>query len=364
MGNHVPYLFNDYKNRNLPSAYMTTDTTIALDCMGGDFGPEVVIPAALTSLAQHPALHIILVGQQPYIEEALQQHGGKANTRITIHHASQVVTSKEPPSKALRGKKDSSMRVAINLVKEGTAQACVSAGNTGALMATARFVLKTLPGIDRPSICKVLPNIKGGHTHVLDLGANVDSSAESLMEFAVMGSALAQAVDDNPQPTVGLLNIGEEEIKGNERVKEASRLLAESSLNYIGYVEGDGIYMGDADVVVCDGFVGNVMLKTTEGVAKMISHYIKEEFKRNLLTKLSGLLAMPVLKAFRKRIDPREYNGASLLGLQGIVIKSHGGADAYAFSQAISEAVVEVKKNVPELITNQLDAELVKRQAS
>ena len=332
--------------------------------MGGDFGVPVVVPAALKALRQYPELNLILVGQQDEIEAELAKQKQATGTRLTIQHASEVVGSDEPPSQALRGKKDSSMRVAINLVKEGSAQACVSAGNTGALMATARFVLKTLPGIDRPAICTVLPNIKGGHTHVLDLGANVDSSAESLLEFAVMGSALCNAVDNNPNPSVGLLNIGEEEIKGNERVKEAARLLADSKLNYIGYVEGDGIYMGHADVVVCDGFVGNVMLKTTEGVAKMISHYMKQEFKRNVFTLLSGLIAMPVLKAFRKRIDPREYNGASLLGLQGIVIKSHGGADTLSFSNAIREAMMEVKNNVPARITRQLEHELVERQAS
>ena len=343
---------------------MNTETTIALDCMGGDFGVPVVVPAALKALRQYPELNLILVGQQDEIEAELAKQKQATGTRLTIQHASEVVGTDEPPSQALRGKKDSSMRVAINLVKEGSAKACVSAGNTGALMATARFVLKTLPGIDRPAICTVLPNIKGGHTHVLDLGANVDSSAESLLEFAVMGSALCNAVDNNPNPSVGLLNIGEEEIKGNERVKEAARLLADSKLNYIGYVEGDGIYMGHADVVVCDGFVGNVMLKTTEGVAKMISHYMKQEFKRNVFTLLSGLIAMPVLKAFRKRIDPREYNGASLLGLQGIVIKSHGGADTLSFSNAIREAMMEVKNNVPARITRQLEHELVERQAS
>ena len=343
---------------------MTTETTIALDCMGGDFGIPVVVPAALRALRLHPELTVILVGKQDEIEAELARQKEATGTRLSIQQASEVVGSDEPPSQALRGKKDSSMRVAINLVKEGKAQACVSAGNTGALMATARFVLKTLPGIDRPAICTVLPNIKGGHTHVLDLGANVDSSAESLLEFAVMGSALCNAVDNKPKPSVGLLNIGEEEIKGNERVKEAARLLADSQLNYIGYVEGDGIYMGDADVVVCDGFVGNVMLKTTEGVAKMISHYMKQEFKRNVLTLLSGLIALPVLRAFRKRIDPREYNGASLLGLQGIVIKSHGSADMLSFSNAIREALMEVRNNVPARITKQLEHELVERQAS
>ena len=329
--------------------------TIALDAMGGDFGPSVVVPAALSVLEEYPNLNLILVGLEDVLNEAIKGHKGHLSQQLSICHASQVVNMDELPSQALRGKKDSSMRVAINLVKEGAAQACVSAGNTGALMATARFVLKTLPGIDRPAICTSLPTVSG-HTHVLDLGANVDVTAQHLFEFAVMGSVLTSAVDNIKLPRVGLLNIGEEEIKGNEVVKEAARMLNESKLNYIGYVEGDGIYLGHADVVVCDGFVGNVMLKTSEGVAKMISHYMKQEFKRNLLTKLTGMVAMPVLKAFRRRIDPREYNGASLLGLQGIVIKSHGGADSYSFANAIREAVVEVTKKVPERISSQLES--------
>ena len=268
----------------------------------------------------------------------------------------------ESPTSALRNKKDSSMRVAINLVKDGMAHACVSAGNTGALMATGRFVLKMLAGIDRPAICTALPTMKG-HTHVLDLGANVDSTAEHLYEFAMMGSVLTSALDNNPSPKVGLLNIGEEEIKGNERVKEAARLLADSDLNYIGFVEGDGIYMGAANVVVCDGFVGNVMLKTSEGVAKMIGTFMKQEFRRNPIKKIAGLLAAPALKALKKRIDPRAYNGASLLGLRGIVVKSHGGADNYAFGKAILKARMEAIKNVPELIAQQLENQINKRQA-
>ncbi len=334
--------------------------TISLDAMGGDFGSGVTVPAAIKALKQHPSLTLILVGNEDELTKVLKEHGRSPSERLQIQHASQVVLSDEPPSQALRGKKDSSMRVAINMVKEGQAQACVSAGNTGALMATARFVLKMLPGVDRPAICTMLPNMKNGHAHVLDLGANVDTSAQGLFEFAVMGAALATAVDGNERPTVGLLNIGEEAIKGNEQVKQAAELLANSNLNYIGYVEGDGIYKGDADVVVCDGFVGNVMLKTTEGVAKMISYYMKQEFKRNPLTMLSGLIALPALRALRKRIDPREYNGASFLGLQGTVIKSHGSADAHSFANAISGAVIEIRKNVPALITKQLENQLVK----
>jgi glycerol-3-phosphate acyltransferase PlsX len=336
---------------------------IALDAMGGDHGPSVTVPAAIHILSRHRELKIILVGDHETLLQEVQNAGGKESEYLQIHHASQVVTMDELPSQALRGKKDSSMRVAINLVKEGVADACVSAGNTGALMATARFVLKTLTGIDRPAICTMLPSING-HTHVLDLGANIDSSAEHLFEFAVMGSVLASAVDNNPNPTVGLLNIGEEEIKGNERVKEAARILAGSDLNYIGFVEGDGVYLNPPDVVVCDGFIGNVMLKASEGVAKLFAHFLKAEFKRNILTKLVALITMPVLKAFRKRIDPRAYNGASLLGLQGIVIKSHGSADEYAFGKAILEARKEVLEDVPNMIRKQLESHLATKEAS
>lgn len=337
--------------------------TLALDAMGGDHGPHVVVPAALGVLAEQADLALILVGNQDAIAHELRAHNAVVNDRLRIHHASQRVEMDEPPAQALRGKKDSSMRVAINLVKEGRAQACVSAGNTGALMATARYVLKTLPGIDRPAIISSLPTMTG-HTHMLDLGANVDSSAEHLFQFAVMGSVLVSAVDNIARPRVGLLNIGEEEMKGNEVVKSAARMLAATpDINYVGFVEGDDINKGAVEVVVCDGFVGNVALKTTEGVAKMISHYMKQEFKRSLMTKMVGMLAMPVLKAFRAKIDPRQYNGASLVGLQGIVIKSHGGADAFAFANAIKEAVLEVRKDVPQRISKQLEVFLLERRA-
>lgn len=332
--------------------------------MGGDQGADTVVPAALNTLKRRPELRLILVGDREALQRRLEQAGYQAadDGRLHIHHASEVVGMDESPSRALRMKKDSSMRVAIDLVKGGGAQACVSAGNTGALMATARYVLKTLPGIDRPAISTSIPSIEG-HTLVLDLGANVDCSAEHLFQFAVMGSVLASAVHGLERPRVGLLNIGEEEIKGNDQVKEAARLLAESSLNYIGFVEGDDVYKGGVDVVVCDGFVGNVALKTSEGVAKMISHFMREEFKRNVLTRLAGLIAMPVLRAFRRRIDPRRYNGASLLGLRGIVIKSHGGADALAFENAIAVAALEVQKAVPERIDHLLEAVLTERRA-
>ncbi len=335
--------------------------TISLDAMSGDHGYGVVVPAALHSLEKNPDLHLILVGDQQLLADEVKRLSPTGHPRLAIHHASQIVMMDDSPSLALRNKKDSSMRVAINLVKEGVAQACVSAGNTGALMATARFVLKTLPGIDRPAIISALPTISG-HTHVLDLGANVDSSAENLLQFAVMGSVLTKAVDNIERPTVGLLNIGEEEIKGNEQVKEAAKLLAASNLNYVGYVEGDDIYKGTVDVVVCDGFIGNVALKTSEGLAKMITHYMRQEFKRNIFTKLAALVAMPVLKAFRSRIDPREYNGATLVGLRGIVIKSHGSADTFSFGNAIQEAVREVHKNVPVKIQQELSQHLEEGQ--
>ena len=342
---------------------MTRPLTIALDGMGGDIGPDVVVPAALDVLATTKTpLKLILVGQQTILLSKLAALKAANHPAISIRPASQIVAMNEPPAQALRLKKDSSMRVALDLVKQGQADACVSAGNTGALMATARFVLKTLPGIDRPAICTTLPSIHG-HTHVLDLGANVDSKAEHLLQFAVMGSVLATAVDSTSAPRVALLNIGEEDIKGNEQVKQAALLLAASGLNYTGFVEGDGIFLSDVDVVVCDGFVGNVALKTIEGVAKLIRHYMMLEFKRNLLTRLAGLVALPVLRVFKRKIDPRRYNGASLLGLQGIVIKSHGGADVVAFANAIKIAILEVEKAVPQRIKHHLAALHPERQA-
>jgi glycerol-3-phosphate acyltransferase PlsX len=341
---------------------MGTGVTIALDAMGGDIGPEATVPAALEALREYQDLDIILVGDEAVLEKSLLRHKAAVSDRLRIRHASQVVEMDDLPSHAMRNKKDSSMRVAINLVKEGEASACISAGNTGALMATARFVLKMLPGIDRPAICTALPTMTG-HTWMLDLGANVDVGADHLLQFSVMGSVMASAVDGNTSPRIGLLNIGEEEIKGNEQVKEAAGLLSSSHLNYGGYAEGDDIYKGGFDVIVCDGFVGNVSLKTTEGVAKMIAQFIREEFSRNLLTKAAALITMPVLRAFRRRIDPRRYNGASLLGLRGIVIKSHGSADALAFANAIKVGVLAVRESVPERISSQLQTYMEQRQA-
>ena len=336
--------------------------TIALDVMGGDHGPQVVVPAALNYLRTTQNVALILVGKEEQIAKLIP--AGELGDRLSIRHASQEVAMNELPSKALRQKKDSSMRVAIDLVKSGEAHACVSAGNTGALMATARFVLKTLPNIDRPAIMTSVPSMTGS-THLLDLGANVDCTAQHLFQFAVMGSETVTAVEGLAAPKVGLLNVGAEEIKGNEQVKGAHELLARSSLNYIGYVEGDDIYLGVVDVVVTDGFVGNVALKSSEGLAKMVRHFLTENFNRNWLTRLSALAAMPVLKRFRRKFDPRRYNGASLLGLRGIVIKSHGSADVLAFENAIHIAEKEIHCNIPERIAHrvggQLDAERQQR---
>jgi glycerol-3-phosphate acyltransferase PlsX len=309
--------------------------------MGGDHGPHVTVPAVINYLDRNPGVDIVLVGLPDVIESELRAMGAALSPRLRLRPASEVVGMDESPALALRGKKDSSMRVAINLVKSGEAQACVSAGNTGALIATSRFVLKMLPGIDRPALAVVLPTMRG-HTYVLDLGANVDCTAEHLLQFGVMGATLVSSVENKAKPSVGLLNIGEEEIKGNEVVKQAAELLRDSGLNFFGNIEGDDIYKGTTDVVVCDGFVGNVALKTSEGVAQMLSTYLREEFKRNVLTRLAGVVALPVIKAFKRRVDHRQYNGASLLGLRGIVIKSHGSADSYAFGFALARAVDEV----------------------
>lgn len=327
--------------------------TIALDAMGGDHGPSVTVPAALGALAKEPTLKLILVGRREALAAELAHRRAPEGPRLTIHHAPEVVAMDEPPAQALRTKKESSMRLAIDLVKQGAAQAAVSAGNTGALMATARFVLKTLPGIDRPAIVTALPTVHG-HVHVLDLGANVDCTPEQLLQFAIMGSILVSAVEGKPRPRVGLLNIGQEDIKGNEAVKKANDLLRASRLNYVGYVEGNQIYTGDLDVIVCDGFVGNVALKVSEGLAQMISRFMMEEFKRSWITRLAGAVALPVLRAFRNRVDHRRYNGATLVGLNGTVLKSHGSADIVAFEQAIFQALSEVDNRVPERIGGEL----------
>jgi len=330
--------------------------TLAVDAMGGDHGPKITVPASINALTRYDQLHIILVGDRELIEKELQKNK-YTNTRLSVQHASEVVEMDESPQSALKNKKDSSMRVAINLIKEEKAQACVSAGNTGALMATARYVLKMLPGIDRPAIASSLPSQKGT-TYMLDLGANTDCTAEHLLQFAVMGAMLVSSVTGNPKPSVGLLNIGSENIKGNEIVKEAGELLRRSHLNFYGNVEGNDIFKGTTDVVVCDGFVGNVALKTAEGIAQLMGRFLTQEFKRNWITKVMAFVSLLVLNRFKKRLDPRRYNGASFLGLKGIVIKSHGGADSYSFFFAIQTAIEESKNNVLEKIQKQLELEI------
>jgi glycerol-3-phosphate acyltransferase PlsX len=306
--------------------------------MGGDFGLPVTIPAAIAFARQYPDSQLLLVGLPDAIESALSQHKSVPRDQLEIIPATEVVSMDDPVEIALRRKKNSSMRLAAQAVKDGRADACVSAGNTGAWMAISRYVLKTLDGIDRPAIAASIPNQDGRATTVLDLGANVDCSSQHLLQFAIMGAALSQAVDHRANPTVGLLNIGEEVIKGNEIVKETAELLRRSPLNFYGNVEGNDIFKGTVDVVVCDGFVGNVVLKSAEGLAKMLSSIIREEFKRNALTLLAGIVAKPILNRLRARVDNRRYNGAALLGLRGVVIKSHGSADVYAYGFALQRA--------------------------
>ena len=324
--------------------------------MGGDHGPHVTVPAAIEFERAREGISVVLVGPGVAIERELAAHGARPGPTLRVQHAAEIVAMDEPPVQALRFKKHSSMRIAVNLVKSGEAHACVSAGNTGALMAISRFVLKTLPGIDRPAIATVLPNVRGGYTTMLDLGANVDCTPEQLMQFGVMGAMLVAALEHTERPSVGLLNIGVEDIKGNDTVRQAGELLRASGLNFYGNVEGDDIFKGTTDVVVCDGFVGNSVLKASEGVAKMIVAFLRQEFSRNALRKLSALAAAPVLNALRERMDPGRYNGASLVGLRGIVIKSHGSADKYAFGQALKRAAEEVSNDVVARITHRMAA--------
>jgi len=323
--------------------------------MGGDYGPSVTVGAARLALELLPGIALVLVGNRDMLEAEVEKNGLGGDQRVSIHHASEVVGMDDLPVVALKRKKDSSMRVAINLVHEGRVQACVSAGNTGALMATSKFVLKTIKGISRPAICTRLPGIHGS-THMLDLGANPDCTPEILAEFALMGSVLAQSVEGIKNPRIGLLNIGSEEIKGNETVKRAGQLITESRLNYHGFVEGNDIYKGTVDVVVTDGFTGNVSLKTGEGLAALVNHVLQTEFRRNWLTRLAALCAMPVLNSVKRRLDPRRYNGASLLGLNGIVIKSHGSADTSSFFNAIKIANIAIEKEVPKRISKEIES--------
>ena len=318
-------------------------TTLAVDCMGGDHGTRVTLSACRKFLEGHPEAQLLLVGA----EDNLRSFG---HPRAQVVAASEVVAMDDSVEVALRRKKDSSMRVAIQQVKQGQAQAAVSAGNTGALMALARYLLKTVDGIDRPAIASHLPNAKGGATTVLDLGANVDCSEQHLLQFAVMGSALVSALNHVEAPSVGLLNIGEEIIKGSEVIKKAGELLRSAAssgdLNFYGNVEGNDIFRGTTDIVVCDGFVGNVALKTSEGLASMVGGFLKEEFSRSFMTRLAAMVAYPVLFAFKNRVDYRRYNGAALLGLRGLVFKSHGSADDFAFEQALNRAYDAARNNL------------------
>jgi glycerol-3-phosphate acyltransferase PlsX len=344
----------------------TSTVTVAVDAMGGDHGISVTVPASIDSARANPHLRLILVGDSASIEHELNKcrNYPAVKNRIDIKHTTEVVAMDEKPSSAMRNKKNSSMRVSANLVKEKVADACVSAGNTGALMAVSRFVLKTPPGIDRPAIVFNMPSM-AGHCHVLDLGANLDCSAEQLYQFGLMGSILSKAVDGIPAPRVGLLNIGTEEMKGNEVIKDAADLLrADSQINYVGFVEADGIFKGEADVVACDGFSGNVALKSCEGTARMFSQLIKDGIGQNVLTKLSALTFLPILAGLKKKMDPGEYNGGTMIGLRGVVIKSHGGADRAGFATAIRLAAIEVEKNIPYLIEDWFSDKAEKNEVS
>ncbi|MBD9424519.1 phosphate acyltransferase PlsX [Pseudomonas sp. PDM15] len=322
--------------------------------MGGDFGPHRIVPACVASLAEFPSLHLVLVGQASVLEELIARHPGVDRARLQVEHASEVIGMDERPTHALRGKPDASMRVMLELVRSGRAKACVSAGNTGALMALSLYVLKPLPGIDRPAMVTAVPTAKGV-CHLLDLGANVDCSAEQLYQFAVMGAVVAEA-QGMQRPRVALLNVGTENIKGNQQVKLAASLLQQADgLNYIGFVEGDGLYRGEADVVVCDGFVGNILLKSSEGLVSMISDRIEALFNEGFVSKLAGAVAMPLLKRLRGELAPARHNGASFLGLQGIVVKSHGSATVEGFQSAIRRAVIEVRESLPQRLHGRLE---------
>jgi glycerol-3-phosphate acyltransferase PlsX len=328
---------------------------ISIDCMGGDHGPSVTIPAAISFVKREPDVELILVGQEALIKAALKKHKAADHPRLSIRHASEIVSMDDSIEVALRRKKDSSMRVAIKLVKDGEVRAAVSAGNTGALMAVSRYLLKTIPGVDRPAICTILPNQNDGPTYMLDLGANVDCEPQHLHQFALMGSALVSAMEGKPRPTIGLLNIGEEDIKGNELVKHTAVLLRaeheKGVLNFYGNVEGNDIFEGTTDIVVCDGFVGNVTLKASEGLGRFVKSVLTTEFKKGWLNMLGAAIAFGAIKALSRRLNPSRYNGASLLGLRGLVFKSHGGADMYAFEWAIRRAYDAAKYDVLARIT-------------
>jgi len=332
---------------------------VSIDASGGDFGFPVTVEAGIKALGIYQDLHLYFVGDEKSIQKELNKNSihSTFSDRIFITHASEVIDMSDSPSTALRHKKDSSMRVAINLIENGTVDACVSAGNTGALMAIARFILKTIEGVDRPAIMGSIPTVNG-HIHVLDLGANVDSKPETLLQFAIMGSIVVQNTENIPNPSIGLLNVGVEEMKGHNKIQGTAELLKDSSLNYSGFVEGDDIFQGVVDVVVCDGFEGNIALKASEGVANMFSHLIKESFNKNLLTQLIAIFAKPVMSNFKSKVNPGQYNGASLLGLKGVVVKSHGNADVDSYFQAIKEAYLEAHAKITNKISKQLTREL------
>ncbi len=335
---------------------------ISIDASSGDLGVGATIMAGVKALKTFQDLYLYFVGSESAIQTEINQHPSsqKLSHRFSVIHASEVVAMNDSPASALRKKKDSSMRIAINLVKNSQVDACVSAGNTGALMAISRFVLKTIEGIDRPAIMGRMPTMTG-HTHMLDLGANVDSKPESLVEFAIMGAMAVKHTENISAPTIGLLNIGEEEMKGSDKIKKTAKLLKDSTLNYVGFVEGDDIYKGSVDLVICDGFEGNIALKASEGVAMMMSYYLKQAFNRNIFTKIIAIIATPILKNFKSTLDPGKYNGASLLGLRGIVVKSHGGADVDSFFYAIEEAYLEAHAKITEKIASQISLELEKQ---
>ncbi|UVE19243.1 phosphate acyltransferase PlsX [Pseudomonas sp. LS44] len=327
---------------------------IAIDAMGGDFGPHCIVPASLAALAEFPSLQLVLVGQAPLVEKLIAQHPAVDRSRLRVVHAAEVISMDERPAQVLRGKPDSSMRIALEMLRDGEVQACISAGNSGALMALSRYILKTLPGIDRPAMVSAIPT-STGYCHLLDLGANVDCSAEHLYQFAVMGAVAAEALGVS-SPRVALLNVGTEDIKGNQQVKVAASLLRQAEgLNYIGYIEGDGLYRGEADVVVCDGFVGNILLKSSEGLASMISSRMEALFKQGFGSRLVGTLALPLLRRLQNDLAPARHNGASFLGLQGIVVKSHGSAGPDGFQSAIRRAVVEIREDLPQRLHGRLE---------
>ena len=337
---------------------MHDNITIALDMMSGDDGVASSVPGAIQALNKHQDLFLILVGNKTAIENFIPNDIKKLeNTRYNIIHTNELISMQDEVLTAIRSKKQSSMRLSIEAVNQNKADACVSAGNTGALMALSKIILKMLQGIDRPAICGSFPT-KDGLTHMLDLGANVQCNSNHLYQFAIMGSALVQSLEISNSPKIGLLNVGSEEFKGNDTIKHSGQLLQKSKLNYVGFVEGDDIFTGSFDLVVTDGFAGNIALKSIEGVANIISHFIKSEFNKNIFTKISAAISYPVMKAVKKKVDPRRYNGASLLGLQGVVVKSHGSADPYAFSRAINTAYYEVKNQILNKITNLINTEM------